>query len=249
MARDARKSRRIRRRGRRWLLVAALTIPALLAISVLPVLLLRVVSPPTTVYMQMAGGGQHEWVALESISPWLVLAVIAAEDQRFVQHRGFDLIELREAVYARLRGERLRGASTITQQTAKNLFLWPGRSWLRKGIEAWYALWLELLLPKSRIMELYLNIAQFGPAIFGVEAAAQAHFGLSAARLNADQAAWLAAVLPTPSLSRIDRPSASLARRQAWIRRQMGALGLQHAAPLLNQPNTAAHAGQPRQPA
>ena len=235
-------SRRIRRRGRRWLLAAALAIVALLAASVLPVLLLRGISPPTTVYMQMAGGGAHEWVALESISPWLVLAVIAAEDQRFVQHRGFDLIELREAVYARLRGERLRGASTITQQTAKNLFLWPGRSWLRKGIEAWYALWLELLLPKSRIMELYLNIAQFGPAIFGAEAASQAHFGLSAVRLDADQAAWLAAVLPTPSLSRIDRPSASLTRRQAGIRRQMDALGLQYTAPLLNPPETAAAA-------
>jgi monofunctional biosynthetic peptidoglycan transglycosylase len=242
-------SRRTRRCGRRWLLAALLVLPALLVVSVLPVLLLRVVAPPTTVYMQVAGGGQHEWVALESISPWLVLAVIAAEDQRFVQHRGFDLIELREAVYARLRGERLRGASTITQQTAKNLFLWPGRSWLRKLIEAWYALWLELLLPKSRIMELYLNIAQFGPAVFGAEAAARAHFGLSAAELDAEQAAWLAAVLPTPSLSRIDRPSASLTRRQAWIRRQMAALGLQHAAPLLHQPDAAAHAGPPRQPA
>jgi monofunctional biosynthetic peptidoglycan transglycosylase len=122
-------------------------------------------------------------------------------------------------------GAKLRGASTITQQTAKNVFLWSGRSWVRKGLEAWFTLLLELLWPKQRILEAYLNVAEFGPGVFGVEAAAQTYFGKPAARLGPREAALLAAVLPNPLRLRVDRPSAYVLARQDWILDQMRRLG------------------------
>ncbi|ARJ41465.1 monofunctional biosynthetic peptidoglycan transglycosylase [Pantoea alhagi] len=164
-----------------------------------------------------------DWVSRDEISPWLPLAVIAAEDQKFPVHWGFD-VEAIESVLDNQNG-RLRGASTLTQQTAKNLFLWDGRSWLRKGLEAGLTLGLEGVWSKRRILTVYLNIAEFGDGIFGVEAAAQRYFHKPASRLTMSEAALLAAVLPNPLRFRADAPSGYVRQRQAWIMRQMSQLG------------------------
>lgn len=205
-------------------------------LSVLLVLMLRVV--PVYGSMVMVERKVQSWVAREPIrieqrwrawdelSDHAKLAVIAAEDQRFPYHRGFDLVELRRAWEASRNGATLRGASTISQQTAKNLFLWTGRSWIRKGLEAWFALLIETLWPKQRILEVYLNIAEWDSGVFGLEAAAQHYFGVSAAQLNAYQASRLAAILPDPRGRDAARPSPQVERRSAWIRRQMNNLGL-----------------------
>jgi monofunctional biosynthetic peptidoglycan transglycosylase len=153
------------------------------------------------------------------------LAVVAAEDQKFPYHSGFDLESISDAVEDRLRGDRLRGASTITQQTAKNLFLWPGRSFVRKGLEAWFTMLLELCWSKARILEVYLNIAEFGRGIYGVEAAAGHFFGKPAADLGPGEAAVLAAVLPSPKRLHANRPSAYVQDRARWILEQMRMLG------------------------
>lgn len=163
---------------------------------------------------------RFDWVGRAAISSHAAAAVLASEDQRFFEHAGFDFRSVGNAIEDYRRGERLRGGSTISQQVAKNLFLWPGRSWLRKGIEAWLTAWTELLLPKERILELHLNIAQFGPSVFGVEAASRLYFGKPAARLGRDEAALLAAVLPNPLVLSVARPSGYLRQRQAWIRTQ-----------------------------
>jgi monofunctional biosynthetic peptidoglycan transglycosylase len=159
------------------------------------------------------------------ISPHLKLAVVAAEDQNFPRHFGFDVSAMLDAWQAHQDGKRLRGASTISQQVAKNLFLWPGRSLLRKTIEAYVTFLIELLWPKRRILEVYLNIAEFGRGRFGVAAASRLFFGKSPHNLTAQDAAILAAVLPNPLQYRVDRPSAYVARRQRWILRQMQQLG------------------------
>ncbi|MGH0029131.1 MAG: monofunctional biosynthetic peptidoglycan transglycosylase [Myxococcota bacterium] len=143
-------------------------------------------------------GVDYRFVERRAIAPALRRAVVLAEDQRFLEHGGVDLRQVERVVEERGDGGPMRGASTLSQQLAKNLFLWPGRSWLRKGLEAWFTLWLELALSKQRILELYLNVAQFGPCVFGAEAAAQRYFGTSAAALTPRQAALLAAVLPSP---------------------------------------------------
>lgn len=172
-------------------------------------LLLNVVQPPTTMVMlrrtaQRAVEGKRPWypkrdiVARSDISPRLRRAVLAAEDDRFYLHWGLDVVEIQKALDRAERGGRLRGASTITQQVAKNIFLWEGRSFVRKGFEAYITLVLEVTLPKERILDLYLNLAEWGDGIFGAEMAARKHFGVSAARLNAEQAARLAAILPAP---------------------------------------------------
>ena len=168
---------------------------------------------------------RYTWVPYAQISPQLALAVIAAEDQRFPHHAGFDWIELQNAWQLQSNGRRLRGASTISQQVAKNLFLWSGRSWLRKGLEAWLTLLLEGCWPKQRILEVYLNIVPFGDHTFGVAAASRHFFQQSARHLTASQAARLAAVLPNPGRYRVNQPSAYLLQRQRWIRRQMQQLG------------------------
>ena len=162
---------------------------------------------------------------MESISPNAALAVIAAEDQRFPNHHGFDFAAIQDALDDQDEGKPLRGASTISQQVAKNLFLWSGRSLIRKGLEVWFTLLLELLWPKERILEVYLNIAEFGDSTFGVEAASQRFFNKSASRLIAIEAARLAAVLPNPLRYRADKPSAYVLKRQRWIERQMRQLG------------------------
>lgn len=168
---------------------------------------------------------RYSWVDLDAIAAPVALAVIAAEDQRFPQHRGFDVVEMRHAWQRFQAGDKLRGASTISQQTAKNLFLWPGRDPVRKVLEAWFTVLIETLWTKERILEMYLNIAQFGPETFGVGAASQHYFNRAASRLDARQAALLAAVLPNPNIYRIEAPSLQVKRRAAWIRRQMQQLG------------------------
>jgi monofunctional biosynthetic peptidoglycan transglycosylase len=167
----------------------------------------------------------YEWVSLEHISPHAAIAVVASEDQQFPFHAGFDFNSIRESVRASERGKKLRGASTISQQVAKNLFLWNGRSYFRKGIEAWMTVLIELLWPKERILEVYLNIAQFGKGIYGVEAAARRFYHKPATRLSSSEAAVLAAVLPNPIRMRPDRPSAYVMSRRDWILGQMRALG------------------------
>jgi monofunctional biosynthetic peptidoglycan transglycosylase len=167
---------------------------------------------------------RHAWVPWNRISKNAALAVIAAEDQRFFEHRGFDFDAIEKAVNDAQRGKRLRGASTISQQVAKNLFLWGGQNWFRKGLEAWFTLWIELLWPKQRILEVYLNSAQFGPGVWGVEAAGRAYFGKDASRLTRAEAALLAAVLPSPNYYRVVNPGPYVRRRQAWILGQMNGL-------------------------
>jgi monofunctional biosynthetic peptidoglycan transglycosylase len=168
---------------------------------------------------------RHRWVPLEEISPNLGAAVIAAEDQNFTEHFGFDWQAIEKAVQHNEHSRRKRGASTVSQQTAKNLFLWNSRSWTRKGLEAWFTLLIEADWPKRRILEVYLNIVEFGDGIYGAEAAARSYFGKPAARLTPAEAALLAAVLPNPRKFHANAPSDYIRGRQAWILNQMRQLG------------------------
>ncbi len=196
----------------------------------LVIFLFRFVNPPTSAFILaylMTDSDpelQQSWVALSAISPWMPLAVVASEDQRFPEHYGVDFAAIRKAVSERKKGQGIRGASTITQQTAKNLFLWNGRSFVRKALEAGLAVAIDALWPKRRILEVYLNIAEFGRGIYGVEAASQRHFGISASQLSQSQAARLAAVLPNPKVLNAAQPSAYVLDRVIWIRSQMNQL-------------------------
>ena len=201
-----------------------------------PVLLLRWLRPLTSAFMVEARvaawqARQHDyhtdfrWVRLEQISPHAAIAVIASEDQQFPYHAGFDLNSIREAVRASEHGKRLRGASTISQQVAKNLFLWSGHSFLRKGLEAYFTVLIETLWPKERILEMYLNTAQFGEGIYGVQAAAERFWYKPALHLSSEEAASLAAVLPNPLRLHADRPSRYVIARRDWILTQMRELG------------------------
>lgn len=167
-----------------------------------------------------------DWVSMDEMTPWMGLAVIAAEDQKFPEHWGFDVSAIEKALAHNERNEnRIRGASTLSQQTAKNLFLWDGRSWLRKGLEAGLTVGIETVWSKKRILTVYLNIAEFGEGVFGVEAASQRYFHKPASKLTMSEAALLAAVLPNPLKFRADAPSGYIRSRQAWILRQMRQLG------------------------
>lgn len=167
-----------------------------------------------------------DWVSMDEISAWMGLAVIAAEDQTFPDHWGFDVAAIEKALSHNERHEsRIRGASTLSQQTVKNLFLWDGRSWLRKGLEAGLTVGVETVWSKKRILTVYLNIAEFGEGVFGVEAAAQRYFNKPASRLTQSEAALLAAVLPNPLRFKAAAPSGYVRSRQAWILRQMRQLG------------------------
>ena len=167
-----------------------------------------------------------DWVSMDEISVWMGLAVIAAEDQKFPEHWGFDVSAIEKALAHNERNEnRIRGASTLSQQTAKNLFLWDGRSGVRKGLEAGLTLGMETVWSKKRILTVYLNIAEFGDGVFGVEAAAQRYFHKPASRLSLSEAALLAAVLPNPLRFKANAPSGYVRSRQAWIMRQMRQLG------------------------
>ncbi|MGH8530966.1 MAG: monofunctional biosynthetic peptidoglycan transglycosylase [Nevskiales bacterium] len=219
----------------RWLgrlvLILLLT-PALLVGA------LRWINPPITSFMigakwDLTRSGEknaairYRWVNYERIAPAARLAVIAAEDQNFATHRGFDWQAIGKAMQHNPKSQRMKGASTISQQVAKNLFLWERRSWLRKGIEAYFTLWIEWLWPKQRILEVYLNTAQFDARTFGVGAAAQRFFGRPAASLSYAQAALLAAVLPAPRRLSAAEPSDYVEDRQDWILGQMRRLGSQ----------------------
>lgn len=164
---------------------------------------------------------QHQWVPIEKISPNLQLAVISAEDQNFLQHNGFDYEAIEKAIEENKQGKRIRGASTISQQTAKNVFLWPQRSWVRKGMEVYFTFLIELLWNKERILEVYLNSIEMGKGIYGAEAAAQNWFGKPAAQLNDSESAAIAAILPNPREYSANPASNFIIGRKQWILRQM----------------------------
>jgi len=217
----------------RW---CGLALLAWLLLTATPVLLLRWLRPLTSAFMLeerlaawQAGDGPYHtdfrWVSLEQVSPHAAIAVIASEDQQFPFHAGFDFDSIREAVRASERGKRLRGASTISQQVAKNLFLWGGHNLVRKGLEAWFTVLIETFWPKERILEMYLNVAQFGSGIYGVQAAAERFWHKPALRLSSSEAALLAAVLPNPLRLHAERPSRYVLLRRDWILGQMADLG------------------------
>lgn len=170
----------------------------------------------------------YDWVSIDHISPYAAVAVVAAEDQRFAQHFGFDLKAIEKALDYNEKHRKTRGASTISQQTAKNLFLWSSRSWIRKGVETYFTVLIEIFWPKERILEVYLNIVEFGNGVYGVEAASQYYFHKPAAQLSASDAALLAAVLPNPHRMKVEAPSGRVRSRQAWILQQMNQLGGSH---------------------
>lgn len=221
---------------RRCLRLLALATFVWFVAGIVTVLALRFVPPPVSAVMlqdwlaaQWRGDARYrlryQWVDWNAVTPLVPLSLVAAEDQRFPVHHGFDFEQIQKALDAADEGARLRGASTISQQVAKNLFLWNGRSFLRKGLEAYFTVLIETLWPKRRILEMYLNIAQFGEGTYGVGAASRVYFRSRPDRLDAQQAALLAAVLPNPLRLRVDRPSAYVLRRAAWIRQQTQALG------------------------
>lgn len=211
----------------RWVRLAVF---AFLIITVAWVGLYRFINPPVTPLMVLRLGAQwldreplrlrKTWVNLESMSPHLPRAVIASEDQRFFDHHGFDISAIFSAFERNQRGHRIAGASTITQQTAKNLFLWPDRSWARKALEAYFTVLLELLWSKQRILEVYLNIAETGNGLYGLPAAARAYYGVSPKQVTREQAALLAACLPNPRRWNPNQTPRHVLRRQAWILRQ-----------------------------
>lgn len=207
-------------------------------ISVTGVFLLRWVNPTTSSIMiqrqleTLIDGDfrwiSYNWISFDEVSPHLPIAIVAAEDQNFPNHSGFDFKQIEKSLEDHKRGRRLRGASTISQQVAKNLFLWEGRSFFRKGIEAYFTLLIELFWDKKRILEVHLNIAEMGDMIFGAGAASLIHFKKSPAKLTKSQAALIAATLPNPKRYSASRPSNYILSRQAWIIRQMNSLGGQN---------------------
>jgi monofunctional biosynthetic peptidoglycan transglycosylase len=204
--------------------------------TVLQVLILRFVDPPFSTMMaerQMeaffAGEDDfdlsYDWRDADRISKQLSLALVASEDQRFPTHRGFDFEAIEKARANNAKGRKVRGGSTISQQLAKNLFLWRGRSWVRKGLEAWYTMLIEALWPKARIMEVYMNVIEYGDGVYGAQAASRRFFGKDASKLGPAEAARLAAVLPNPRKYNAAKPGPYVQRRTRAIQRQMNALG------------------------
>ncbi len=195
------------------------------------VILYRFVPVPVTPLMvirclQQASRGEkirmrHHWIPLEEMSEYLPVAVIASEDQRFLQHHGFDITEIMNAVEEQMSGKRRRGGSTISQQTAKNVFLWPSSSWIRKGFEVYFTTLIELCWSKQRIMEVYLNSIEMGDGIYGAEVVAQLHFGRPAQKLTRANCALIAATLPNPLRYSSKDPSRYMLKRQTAIMRQM----------------------------
>lgn len=210
---------------------------AILAIvlSIVAIILLRWINPVTSSIMiqrqiESIFSGEfravsYTWVDYDFVSPELPIAIVAAEDQNFPNHFGFDIDQIEKALEQHKRGKRLRGASTITQQVAKNLFLWEGKSFLRKGIEAYFTVLIELLWSKKRILEVHLNIAEMGDMIFGAGAASIFHFKKTPDKLTRSQSALIAATLPNPLRFSASRPSNYVLRRQSWIIRQVNSLG------------------------
>jgi monofunctional biosynthetic peptidoglycan transglycosylase len=221
---------------KRLLRCGLLALGAAFALSLLCVLGLRWLPPVTSAFMierwvhaRVHGESEfrlyYRWTGWSRVSAQLPIALVAAEDQKFPFHHGFDFDAIQSALADADDGERLRGASTISQQVAKNLFLWNGRSFVRKGLEAYFTVLIEALWPKRRILEVYLNIAEFGDGIYGADAASAQFFRSTPAQLDARQSALLAAVLPNPARYRVDHPSAYVLRRVAWIQRQASQLG------------------------
>ena len=221
--------------SRLWRALAGLVL-LFVVLSVLAVALLRWIDPPYSAFMAERRIEawvtrdrdyvfRHTWVDLARISPNLPLAVVASEDQKFPEHWGFDVEAIEKAYQLNQHSHRVRGASTISQQVAKNLYLWSGRSFFRKGLEAYFTLLIEGFWPKRRILEVYLNIAEFGNGTYGAEAAAERLFHLPAARLSRSDAATLAAVLPNPEHYSAAAPSRYVLQRRDWILGQMQALG------------------------
>lgn len=215
-------------RQRQWLRRVALAALLLLVAGFIPVLPLNWVDPPATAFMLQDGSGRdpllYEWVSWHEIGLAMPLAVVASEDQRFADHFGMDFAAIRRSIDEQDERGYLRGASTLTQQTVKNLYLWRGRSFLRKGLEAWLSLVAEISLSKQRILEVYLNIAEFGPGIYGVGAASRYYFGKPPSALSDHEAALLAAVLPNPRRLRVGEPSDYVRERQRWIMAQIARL-------------------------
>ncbi|HNQ13781.1 MAG TPA: monofunctional biosynthetic peptidoglycan transglycosylase [Bacteroidia bacterium] len=193
--------------------------------------LYRFVNPPVSPLMiirmieQKSDGKEmklvHDWRSIDQISSSMILAVITAEDQNFEDHYGFDLKAIEKAMQHNKRGKRIKGASTISQQTAKNVFLWPSRSWIRKGLEVYFTFLIEIFWSKERIMEVYLNIIEMGPGIYGIEAASNYYFKKPAIKLSNQQAATIAAILPNPIRWSASKPSPYIIKKRNWIVRHM----------------------------
>lgn len=204
-------------------------------LSIVSVIVYRWVPVPITPLMlirdvEQIGNGkgmtmEHDWVSLEEISPKLQLAVVCSEDQNYLKHFGVDWGAIQKAMKENEKGKRVRGGSTITQQTAKNVFLWQGRSYLRKGLELWFTLLIEVFWSKERIMEVYLNSIEMGNGIYGAEAASQHWFHKSAKKLSKDEAAAIAAILPNPLRYKANPASSYIVQRKAWIKQQMNFWG------------------------
>lgn len=204
---------------------------AFIILSIVSVIVFRWVPVPLTPLMlircveQKSDGKdmrlKHDWVPLEEISPKLQLAVVCSEDQNYLKHYGFDWGAIEKAMNENGKGKRIRGGSTITQQTAKNVFLWNGRSYIRKAFEAWFTLLIEIFWSKERIMEVYLNSIEMGDGIYGAEAAAQFWFKKSAEKLTKDEAAAIASILPNPRKYNANPPSGYISGRKAWVKKQM----------------------------
>jgi monofunctional biosynthetic peptidoglycan transglycosylase len=228
---DAPDTRPRRGRAVRLLLLAVKTVVGVLALTVLLILPWRWIPPPTTSFILQLGGPEdgapksahRRWVPWEAISEHLPISIVAAEDQHFPTHNGFDFEAIQQVIEEDR--NRSRGASTISQQLAKNMYLWPARSYFRKGLEAYLTGFIELLWPKRRILEVYMNVVEYGPGIYGAEAASRTYFGKPAASLTPYEAALLAAVLPNPRGRSANRPSAFVQRRAQWILRQVRQLG------------------------
>ncbi len=205
------------------------------ALSILSVIFFRFVPVPFTFLMiqrcfiQAFHGEKikmkKDWVSLDEMSPNIVYAVVAAEDQNFTHHFGFDFDAIKRAQKLNKKGKRIRGASTITMQTAKNVFLWPGRTYIRKGFEAYFTLLLEVFWSKERIVEVYLNVAEMGNGIYGVEAASMTYYGKHASKLTKSQAAMIATILPNPRKRNPSKPSGYMLKRQGWTLKQMNRIG------------------------
>ncbi|NOT87210.1 MAG: monofunctional biosynthetic peptidoglycan transglycosylase [Lysobacter sp.] len=225
------------RRRRRWLRWIFFWLPLLFVLAtVLQVAVLRFVDPPLTAFMvgryteAWSAGDRgfslaYDWRDADQISKLLPLALVAAEDQNFPAHDGFDFKAIEKARANNAKGRKVRGASTISQQLAKNLFLWRGRSWVRKGLEVWYTVLIEAMWPKERIMEVYANVIEYGDGVYGAQAAARRYFRKDASKLTAAEAARLAAVLPNPRKYSVAKPGPYVQRRSRSIERQMRALG------------------------
>jgi monofunctional biosynthetic peptidoglycan transglycosylase len=204
------------------------TIVILFALHLFYLIILRWVDPPVTITQLSAwiegDGLKRDYISFDEMSPNMLLAVIASEDQLFPDHNGFDVESIKKALKSNNKSKRIRGASTISQQVAKNVFLWQGRSWFRKGLEVYFTFMIELIWGKQRILEVYLNVAEMGKGIFGCEAAAQAYFKKPASKLTRTEAAMIAACLPNPKKYTVKPLSRPVARRYPWVLTQMNNL-------------------------